>query len=339
MLRDVPAKEKIMAQPIFIIGSPRSGTSVLTWGIGQHPNISVQPETNWMPTIAHAAFDAYRIGTARDEFSQLSWAHFPFDEFMVRFGQTIDSISRDCFERRLEGAIPNYRQGHYERDVGSSFRLIRSPDERKARWVDGTPAYSFSTYALGLMFPDCKFIHILRRPEQVVNSLAHFENLGHADTRSFKPAQALRVWLRHTLAAKDTAEFYGSAKVLRIDHADLATDGKAVLSRCFAFLGEPDCDYAASTLGQKRINSSNADGERDDTLSKIKDHPYFERAQALYDELKGSEVPAEPDLSALEEQRAAFDLSQHPTGKTAAATAPKTVAGKILSALKIRFGR
>ena len=72
-----------MAQPIFIIGSPRSGTSALTWAIGQHPNISVQPETNWMPTIAHAAFDAYQIGTARQEFSQLSWVDWPFKDFMA----------------------------------------------------------------------------------------------------------------------------------------------------------------------------------------------------------------------------------------------------------------
>lgn len=328
-----------MAKPIFIIGSPRSGTSVLTWAIGQHPNISVQPETNWMPAIAHAAFDAYRIGTARHEFSQLSWAHFPFDEFMARFGETIDSISRDCFERRLEQAIPRYRQGQYELDTGSSFRLIRSPDEPKARWVDGTPAYSFSTYALGLMFPDCKFIHILRRPEQVVNSLAHFENLGHADARSFTPAQALRVWLRHTLAAQETADFYGSSKVLRIDHADLVSDGKAALSRCFAFLDEPGCEYAASTLGQKRINSSNADDARDDTLSKIKEHPYFERAQTLYNDLRESEVPAEPNPTALEEQRAAFDPSHSPASKGTAASVPRTITGKFLSMLKASFDR
>jgi len=35
-------------KPIFVVGSPRSGTSILSWCLGQHPNILVIPESAWM---------------------------------------------------------------------------------------------------------------------------------------------------------------------------------------------------------------------------------------------------------------------------------------------------
>ena len=39
-------------KPIFVVGSPRSGTSILAWCLGHHPNIFPVPESNWMGDFA-----------------------------------------------------------------------------------------------------------------------------------------------------------------------------------------------------------------------------------------------------------------------------------------------
>ena len=73
----------------------------MTWAIGQHPNISLQPETDWMPGLMTGIREAYKVGTARGSFSQLGNCEMPFEAFAAHFGTAIDAVSRDCFERRI----------------------------------------------------------------------------------------------------------------------------------------------------------------------------------------------------------------------------------------------
>src|SRR6266480_867914 len=74
-------------KPIFVVGSPRSGTSVLTWCLGQHPNIFPVPESNWMGDFAVNAAIGYQIGAARGDRSILSAMDIREDELFAMCGQ------------------------------------------------------------------------------------------------------------------------------------------------------------------------------------------------------------------------------------------------------------
>jgi len=55
------------SKPIFVVGSPRPGTSILTWCLGQHPNMFPVPEANWMGNFAVIIAVACEIGAARGD--------------------------------------------------------------------------------------------------------------------------------------------------------------------------------------------------------------------------------------------------------------------------------
>jgi hypothetical protein len=65
------------ARPIFIIGAPRSGTSITTWALGQHPNIQPMPETAWIASLAVGGYLSHVKGSERGRYSHLSNVEFP----------------------------------------------------------------------------------------------------------------------------------------------------------------------------------------------------------------------------------------------------------------------
>ena len=79
-------------KPIFVVGSPRSGTSIRAWCLGYHPNIFPVPESNWMGDFAVNVAMSYQIGAARGILSTLSAMGISRDEFFSHIKRSINSF-------------------------------------------------------------------------------------------------------------------------------------------------------------------------------------------------------------------------------------------------------
>src|SRR5438552_14650002 len=97
-------------RPIFVVGSPRSGTSIFTWCLGKHPNIFPVPESNWMADFAVHVAVAYQVGAGRADHSILSAMDIGEDELFVPFGQKINGLilrHRRDLERKRQSKTPH----------------------------------------------------------------------------------------------------------------------------------------------------------------------------------------------------------------------------------------
>jgi hypothetical protein len=230
-------------KPIFIIGSPRSGTSILTWALGQHPNILPLEETVWFGKVAADLESTYFLGGKR-ELSQLRGMGISLAAFYEAFGNAIDDLI-------LRHGRPGSEYAQ-QVETDTPFVRRRSPDDPKTRWVDGTPEYSFYAYDLLQLFPEARFIHLLRDVQSVVRSLTHFDKAGAV---AFTEGSAYEKWLRSVRAAWTAERAFGSDTVLRIRHRDLVAMPEATIRRCLDFVGEAFSEHCLEPLEYK-INSS-----------------------------------------------------------------------------------
>ena len=288
------------ARPIIIIGAPRSGTSITTWALGQHPNIQPMPETGWIASMAVGAYLSYLKGSERGRFSHLSNIEYPLAPFMVRIGAAVDSIVHDVFDMRcvrFYGARsmsdPDWKPSATQ--LRNPMQLRRTARDPKQRWIDGTPMNTFYIWALAEMFPQALFIHNLRRPDEVATSLEGFDKVG-AEPQALD--EGLETWIAHTENAWYAERGLGSERVFRLDFHRIADEPEALLREVCAFLGE---DFSADCLLplSRKLNSSEVAEKRQRNLGLLRGNPAFQRAEAVYDVVQRQPGRMEPDAFSL----------------------------------------
>jgi Sulfotransferase family len=288
-------------KPIFVVGSPRSGTSILTWCLGHHPNLFPVPESSWMGHFAANVALAYQTGAARGDYSIFSAMDVPEEELFATLGHSINDLilrHRKHLESKRETRSAALKLNARWLEATST---AVGP---KMRWVDGTPEYSFYIPGLRKLFPDALFIHIVRDVQAVVHSMLNFHRVGGIQLVP-NQQEAYRYWLRAVSACLQAERAYGPNVVYRVRYGELVDNPESAMRSLFTFLEEP---YTAKCLEplKERINSSTvpADFKADDPAT---DPAIVEEAQRLSADIEENAQPGEGSLDAASQIEAEFD--------------------------------
>jgi tetratricopeptide (TPR) repeat protein len=209
-----------IAQPLFVLGFPRSGTTLLEQTLSAHPRISAGDElpiinelTNLMPRMLD---------------SPLSYPEALAELWMGDHREDLDNL-RDHYLRKAAqlGVIP-----------------------RDAAWfTDKMPLNETDLGLISLLFPKSPLLHLIRHPLDVVLSV--FSNVL---THGFYCAYALESAARHYVLVMDLVAHYRSELSLRylpVRYEDMVEDQEASIRRVLDFIGE-DFDQGCLAFHENR---------------------------------------------------------------------------------------
>lgn len=155
--KDTKAEQKIFLGPIFIVGMPRSGTSLLRALLNQYPQVSLAlDESHFIPYLVRIFGDPPPFNT-----------HANAELFVKRFHQT-------PFYQRMSGHGYTFSaEDLYQHATLDSWASIlecilrhfsSKPDRTDTIWGDKTPGYIRHMLLLKRLCLEAKFIHIIRDP-------------------------------------------------------------------------------------------------------------------------------------------------------------------------------
>jgi hypothetical protein len=223
---------RLPERPIFVVGCPRSGTTMLQLMLHAHPRIAIPPETRFLM----AAYDARSgFGDLRDPANRLALARWIVERKATRFADL--GIDGQQVTEQIVAGPPT---------LGSALAIVlRAYADRfgKERWGDKRPGYFQRIPALRRMFPDAQVVQLIRDGRDCVASLKEMDWYKH-DVH-----HALATWVESIEAGERAARSLGPGAYHRIYYERLISDPAGELEALCAFLGE-DFDPAMCEPGQ-----------------------------------------------------------------------------------------
>ena len=195
---------------VFLIGAPRSGTTLTARMLGANPEVFAPPEPHLMPPLAHLGFHE-RVDAA------------PYDPVVTQIGVRAFVSGLPGQEQDYLDALRHLTDHLYERALDSSGRRI---------FLDKTPAYALVLDFLAKLYPDAKYLVLTRHPIAVWSS--YVDSFFAGDPRAAHEHNPL---LERYVPA--IARFLRERPVplLHVRYDDLVREPEARLREICAFLG------------------------------------------------------------------------------------------------------
>ena len=169
MSKITKSEELEITKPIFIVGVPRSGTTLLYRLLGQHPSVAWFSKNTVKKFLSddflHAIYLRRRVFGLRN-------IPYPVNAFDSRFFSTLKTLGEFGYLWR------NVFKGDWNPKISEkNLKVLKKTivdilnEKQKIRFLSKYPKNSIWIPIINKCFPNSKFVHIIRDGRSVVNSM------------------------------------------------------------------------------------------------------------------------------------------------------------------------
>lgn len=245
-----------MKAPIFVVGANRSGTTLLRLILNAHPNLAIPEEVVYFGSImAGVPIEQWRTPSISDEV---------FTQFVTKFIDTKCGALDGIDHAQLKAQI--LAKG--SKDFRYPYQMVLeawAQHHGKIRWGEKTPGNLFYVDVLLEMFPDARFIHMVRDPRAGVSSM-----MG---TSFFPRDIVFNAMSRHKFMTEGRALLEKSipaAQRMTLRYEDLVTEPESTVKTLCAFLEE---DFVPEMMAFYKDSSRYMKAEASSSFNKAATRP------------------------------------------------------------------
>ncbi len=213
---------------VFIVGCPRSGTTLLKRIVDAHPLIAITPETHWLPRFVRKKIGVTAEGRVTDELVPSLLEYHKFANLRISADE-LRQLARDDTARTYAGFVSRV------------FDLYgRHQDTRLVG--DKTPGYVQDIPVLHELWPRAKFVHLVRDGRDVCLSVLDWDRAhritGRFETWADDPVSTTALWWeRFVRLGIEAGRALGPDLYHEIRYDALVEDPRLQCERLCDFLG------------------------------------------------------------------------------------------------------
>ena len=209
--------EHAMAVPVFIGGCGRSGTTLLAASLGAHSKCLCVPESHFRLSLFRG-MDGTEEGLSAEKIGREIGRHWSYRAWGL--GHCLNRLLAEQSSREPADVLGRLVFSYGQKQQNEVYQL----------WIDHTPTNVRYASRLNVLFPEARFIHIVRDGRAVAASVLPL------DWGPNTVAAAAKWWSESLCYGLAAESYIPEVKMTRVRYEDLVSDPAGVLRGLCAFL-------------------------------------------------------------------------------------------------------